>query len=259
MSHELNLAQRPFLNPRPVLRVTILLWVLGVAVAAFNVRLYFSHYSGSSAIRERQQQLEESLERERGAVAELQAELARYDLELQNEQATFLNAKIAERSFSWSTLFDRLGEVMPADVRLSSLSPSFGGERARGRSETRENEVLLGIRGTATSAGVVLEFVDALFGHPSFRAPNLISESLQDNRLIDFSLSVIYEAREAEAEPTEETEVTAEAGDLGAAAAADNEEAAGEAAEDATGDTAPGKPSTEDLRRPAQVRKAASG
>lgn len=195
MSHELNLAKRPFFNPRPVLRVTILLWVLGAAVAAFNVRLYFSHYSGSSEIIERQEGLGESVDRERQRVRELEAELARYDLTLQNDQADFLNSKIAERSFSWSMLFDRLGEVMPADVRLSSLSPSFGNDRGRSRSETLENEVLLGIRGTAKSSEVVLEFIDSLFEHSSFRAPNLISESLQESTLLDFNLNVIYEPR----------------------------------------------------------------
>lgn len=200
MSHELNLARKPFLNPRPVLRVTILLWVVGVAVAAFNVRLYLSHYSGSGEIRSRQQELQASLERERREVQTLEAELARYDVERQNEQTAFLNAKIAERSFSWSTLFDRLGEVMPADVRLTTLSPTFESERGRSRTETRENEALLGIRGTAKSSEDVLGFIDALFGHPSFRAPNLSKESLRDDQLIDFSLSVIYEAREAQAD-----------------------------------------------------------
>lgn len=216
MRHELNLAKRPFLNPRPVLRVTILLWALGALAAAFNVRLYVSHYSGSSEIRGRQQQLESSLERERQAVRELERELAGYDLERQNDQSVFLNAKIAERSFSWSMLFDRLGEVMPADVRLTSLSPSFGNEKRRSRDQTRDNEVLLGIRGIAKSSAVVLEFIDALFAHGSFRAPNLISESLQDSGLLDFSLSVIYESRPAGAEPPAATTSEAAAGDAGA-------------------------------------------
>lgn len=230
MSHELNLAKRPFLNPRPVQRVTILLWVLGLAVAAFNGRLYFSHYAGSSEIRQRQQELEESIERERRAVDELEAELASYDLKLHNEQSAFLNAKIAERSFSWSDLFDRLGEAMPADVRLTSLSPSFG-DRGRSRTRTRENEVLLGIRATAKSSEVVLEFVDSLFAHPSFRAPNLISESLQDSQLIDFGLSVIYEARRQPAEAAGEAEAsgTAESTAEGEAGSASDAEKAPDA------------------------------
>ncbi len=217
MSHELNLAKRPFLNPRPVLRVTILLWALGVAVMAFNVRLYFTHYSGSGETLERQQELGDSLRRERQRVEELEAELARIDLTHQNEQSAFLNAKIAERSFSWSTLFDRLGEVMPDDMRLTSLSPSFGSETRRGRSDTRENEVLLAIRGIAKSSEVVLEFIDSLFSHESFRVPNILSEKLQDSGLTDFSLDVIYEPRRAVVDPEPAVDEDGEKGETSAA------------------------------------------
>jgi Tfp pilus assembly protein PilN len=197
---ELNLAARPFLNPRPVLRVSVLLWVLGVAVAAFNVRLYMKHYSGSSADRGREQELEATLESERARVRDLRTEFEGYDVDWQNEQAKFLNAKIAERSFPWSELFDRLGETLPADVRLNTLSPSFGEGRG-GKVGLREGEALLVIRGQAKSSEVVLEFIDALFAHPKFRAPDLGSEALKDTGLLDFGLSVIYRADSGEPEP----------------------------------------------------------
>ena len=80
MSRDLNFSTRPFLNPRPVLRLTILLWVAGMAVAAFNARLYFSHFTGSSEIREREAALKASLEQERNQVARLDSELEEYDL-----------------------------------------------------------------------------------------------------------------------------------------------------------------------------------
>lgn len=193
MKHELNLAKQPFLNPRPVLRVALVLWVLGLAVAAFNVRLYLKHYSGSSTSREREQALRETLTRERAAVQELETELAGYDVAWQNEQSKFLNTKIAQRTFSWSELFDRLGEAMPADIRLHTLTPSFGEGRGR-RTTLAEGEALLVIRGQARSSQVVLEFVDALFAHSDFRAPDLTGEALQETGLIDFGLSVIYAA-----------------------------------------------------------------
>ncbi len=233
MSHELNLARRPFLNPRPVVRVTLLLWLVGLAVAGFNVRLYLSHYSGSSENRDRQRDLQTSLERERGEVAALEAELAGYDVEFLNEQAAFLNSKISERSFSWSNLFDRLAEVMPADLRLVTLSPSFESESRRGRTAAEENEVVLGIRGTALSSEVVLAFVDALFSHRSFRAPNLSKESLRDDQLVDFSLSVIYAAHRPPAEAVaggdaneNEASAPATAGDDGTGEGAAREPAA---------------------------------
>ncbi len=203
---ELNLAKRPFLNPRPVLRVSLLLWALGLAVAAFNVRLYLSHYAGSSADRGREQELQASLERERAQVEELRTELAGYDVGWQNEQASFLNAKIAQRSFPWSELFDRLGETLPADVRLNTLSPSFGEGRGS-RLGIRDGEALLVIRGQAKNSEVVLEFVDALFAHPKFRAPDLSNESLKETGLLDFGLSVIYRAGSIEAVPAVEESV----------------------------------------------------
>ncbi len=195
MRHELNLAGKPFLNPRPVLRVTLLLWLVGLGVAAFNVRLYFSHYSGSSSDRERETELQSTLEAERGAVQALEDELRGYDVGWQNQQSTYLNAKIAERSFSWSKLFDRLGEAMPAQVRLNSLIPTFNDGKGS-KAEIFEGEAQLGIRGQARSSEVLLEFVDSLFAHPSFRAPNLSSEKLMETGLLDFGLTVIYAASE---------------------------------------------------------------
>lgn len=207
MSRGLNLAKRPFLNPRPVLRLTVLLWAVGLGVAAFNARLYISHFSGSGESREREETVKTSLEAEQTAVRQLRDELAGYDADWQNEQAVFLNQRIAERSFSWSDLFDRLGEVMPADVRVGTLSPEFGGDR-RERSGPQDNEVVLGLRGVSKTPEVLLEFVDALFEHGSFREPNLSSEALQDDGLLDYNLSVIYAARPPEVEETPETPET---------------------------------------------------
>ena len=112
-----------------------------------------------------------------------------------------------------------------------ALTPSFGGERGRGRSETKENEVVLGVRGTARTSEEVLAFIDSLFAHESFRVPNLSKESLRDDQLIDFSLTVIYAPTAPPAEPAET--VAAEA-----AESAEGEAAAAAAAEDG-GDGAP--------------------
>jgi Tfp pilus assembly protein PilN len=256
VSSDLNLSRSPFLNPRPVLRLTILLWTLGLIVAALNVRLYWSHFSGSSETREQEQRLTAEIASEEAQVKKLQTTLASYDLEWQNDQSAFLNHKISERSFSWSQLFDRLGEVLPADARVASLSPEFSSSRRR-RGETAENEVELGIRGIAKDSAVLLEFVDALFGHPSFRNPNLSSESVQDGGMLDFNLSVIYEARPPEPEVPEEllAEETAEGAEPGAAelAAAEDDEAplpdeeggaAVEAAEEASETDEPAEDST---------------
>src|SRR2546430_7070490 len=40
-------------------------------------------------------------------------------------QTRYVNSVLAERAFSWSELLDRLERVLPDDVRLVSISPSF--------------------------------------------------------------------------------------------------------------------------------------
>ena len=36
-----------------------------------------------------------------------------------------MNAQLAERAFSWSELLDRLESVIPPNVRITSVAPSF--------------------------------------------------------------------------------------------------------------------------------------
>jgi hypothetical protein len=40
-------------------------------------------------------------------------------------QTEFANTQLAERAFSWSELLDRLERVLPDDVRLQSVTPTF--------------------------------------------------------------------------------------------------------------------------------------
>lgn len=202
MEH-LNLSRRPFLNTRPVTRVSLLLWVLGALLLVGNVTLFWSYLSGSTDKREELARMEEQVERERESVGRLQARLAGLDLEQQNDQVEFLNRKIAERTFSWSLLFDRLAETMPDNVRLNQLRPGAIAEGVPQRSRRRtasgspaplaSDRVPLVIAAEAKTDEEILQFVDNLFAHPSFDNPNLLQESRSDegNR-VQFSLRVTY-------------------------------------------------------------------
>lgn len=207
MNH-LNLSRRPFLNTRPVTRVALLLWGLGALLLLGNVTLFWSYLSGSTEKREELVRMEEQVERERESVGRLEARLAGLDLAQQNEQVEFLNRKIAERTFSWSLLFDRLTETMPDNVRLIQLQPAAigGEERPRSRSRTgatleaplASERVPLVIAAEARSDEDLTRFVDNLFGHPAFSNPNLLKEDRGDEgSRIQFNIHVIYLPRNA--------------------------------------------------------------
>jgi Tfp pilus assembly protein PilN len=196
MRDSLNLARRPFLNSRPVVRTGVALWVLGVLLLAGNVTLFWTYLDKSAAQRAALAELNREIAAEREAVAELEARLSGLDLAEQNEQIEFLNEKIAQRTFSWSRLLDRLAAVLPNDVRLLSLQPEQGERseaQARRRRSAADGRVTLDIAGQSRSDAALLSFVDNLFAHPSFGEPNLTRERRkEDDDLVDFELSVRY-------------------------------------------------------------------
>jgi Tfp pilus assembly protein PilN len=199
----LNLARRPFLNSRPVVRVSLLLWLLGLGLLLVNLVLFQGYLASSADKREQIARGAEEVERQQRVAAELQGRLGALDLESLNEQVDFLNEKIKERTFSWSLLLDQMAEVLPHDVRLERLTPHTGeaGKRELGRgtrsASLRERRpdgaIPLGITGETRSDVALNQFVQSLFDYP-FAEPNLKTETRQDEQgtLVKFELTVQY-------------------------------------------------------------------
>jgi Tfp pilus assembly protein PilN len=201
----LNLASQPFVNSRPVRRLVFVLWCLSVLLIAANLFLYTRHFTGQQARRDRLDALTEREGRESGRLAELEGELAGFDLDWQNRQVNFLNVRIAERVFPWSRLFDRLTEALPRQVRLTRLRPRI--ESLSGAVGGPEETVRLEIRGQARREEAILEFVGELFEHAAFRDPNLSSETRRSrSKTTEFDLSVTYLPAHAAATPAEAAE-----------------------------------------------------
>jgi Tfp pilus assembly protein PilN len=201
----LNLARRPFVNSRPVTRVALLLGGAGLLLLLGNVSLFWSYFAGSENLRGELRAVREQSDTERETIARLEGQVASLDLGRQNEQVEFLNGKIAERTFSWSLLFDRLAAVLPGDVRLARLTPTAderrdaagsrrtfrSGRRGEGGAAAGER-VNLELSGEARNYEALLRFVDNLFSHPAFEEPNLTREDRDDDGLITFNLEVVY-------------------------------------------------------------------
>ena len=193
---EMNLASRPFVNEQPVIRTSALLWILGLALLALNVTLYYRHIEGKGEQQELLREADERLIQDTAAIERLGGELERLNLAQQNEQIAFLNSQIALRVFSWSSLFDRLAEVVPTAVQMRGISPQIvagGSTDRRSRSNGSSNEMVkVDLQGTSRSPEAVLQLVDALFAHPSFLAPDLSRESFSEGQEGSFVLSVLY-------------------------------------------------------------------
>lgn len=194
---ELNLARRPFANRRPALRLAILLWVVGLGLAAANLVLYLQHLPGATLTPEQQRSVNAGISQERAAIAALRRELAGWDVEQINQVAEFVNTRIAARVFAWSALFDHLTEALPGRVRLLSLDPGVEKQKRsateRSAAKRPSSGVRLEIRGVARSSEDLLDFVDRLFEHPQFSSPDLLAERTLESGDHEFSLSVLYD------------------------------------------------------------------
>jgi Tfp pilus assembly protein PilN len=193
----LNLARRPFINTRPVVRLAAILWALGLVLLAVNVALFMGYLNASQETRTRLATRQGEVERERVAVQALRDQLATLHLDQQNREVAFLNRMIDERTFSWSLLFDRLAEVLPDNVRLLRLTPTSLVQKETeaallaGR-EPKPLPVVLSMSCEAKDDESVLSFVDNLFVHPAFAEPNLASEQREDNGQLKFEITVQY-------------------------------------------------------------------
>ncbi|HEV2855434.1 MAG TPA: PilN domain-containing protein [Thermoanaerobaculia bacterium] len=196
----LNLARRPFLNSRPVVRVALLLWLFGFALLLWNV-VQFQRYLAESADKRAQiERGEREITRQRQINAGLKSRLDDLDLDQLNERVEFLNEKIEERTFSWSLLLDRLAEVLPNDVRLLRLTPQTqqedqrGARRRKPAANSGPRRIPLTISGETRDDDALLRFVDNLFAHPAFADPNPTREDRvgEAGNLVNFDLSVQY-------------------------------------------------------------------
>lgn len=210
MSRMLNLARAPFVNARPVVRVSAVLWALGALLLVANL-LLFTGFRRSS--RGRQAELElvrDQIAREQKRIGDLVAAVERARVPQLAQQVQFLNARIAERTFDWGLLFDRLADVLPWNVHVVSLSPVTvqvqGTGTARGAARAvrlAPDRFRLNVAGVAQNDEALLAFVDRLFQHPAFQSPDLQRESRKDG--IGFDLAVTYlPVPEAEAPTTVE-------------------------------------------------------
>ncbi|MCZ6506670.1 MAG: hypothetical protein O7A04_01290 [Acidobacteria bacterium] len=191
-----NLARDPFVNRRPVERLTVALWVLAVALFGVNGWLYWGHFSGRGQQQSELAEVEAGMADERRLLNEAMAVLEGYDLEWQREQVTFLNARIAERAFSWSALFDHLAEVLPRNVRVERVTPRVADLKRVGRGNRRraaEDEVELELTGAAEEDAALLVLLDAFFAHERFERPSLKVETHDESSSqVSFSMSVAY-------------------------------------------------------------------
>jgi hypothetical protein len=198
-----NLAATPFVNRRPVQRFILAAWLVGALLTGLNVLLWVQYRHQSTALRARLAETRAAVERTSKSMVDMDAQLRGLRLPAQNAQIEFLNGRIAERTFPWSLLFERIASTLPDGVRLASLTPVFERE-AEGRARKAKNEpapapedevIALKIRGMAKTDESLYQLIDAFFASPAFAHPRLFNENAGAGGEVEFAVDVDYKPR----------------------------------------------------------------
>ena len=121
----LNIASRPYRDYRPLYAVVVVASLLIAFMLLNNIETGYRYVRDTQNTRVKISQVEQQTATENRRAADATQRIRGVNVKVLSEQAQFVNSRLAERAFSWSELLDRLEHVVPDDVRIESVSPSF--------------------------------------------------------------------------------------------------------------------------------------
>jgi hypothetical protein len=179
----LNLAARPYRDYRPVYAVVVVLSLLTAFLMLNNVDTYYRYIHETQATRAKIAEIEEQARIEKQKEETARQRVKGLDLVKLDQQSHFINAKLAERAFSWSRLLDGLESILADDVRLVSVSPNF----------TPDGPIQLSMNFEAKSGDGMITTINRMNADPHFREVFPSNETARDDGTYQFTLSAQYQ------------------------------------------------------------------
>jgi len=177
----LNLAARPYRDYRPVYAVVVAMSLIAAFMLLNNVNTYIDYIRDTKSTRTKIEEVEAQAKRERELADSAQYRIKNLDLARLDRQTRYINAKLAERAFSWSALLDELESVLADDVRLVSVAPTFA----------EDGSINLTMTFQSKSGDGMLTTIKNMQNDPQFREPFPSVESQIDSGY-EFQLHARY-------------------------------------------------------------------
>lgn len=177
-----NLATRPFYNERLVRVVLIAALAAAAAWSAVNVATVVSLSQQGAMLADRVRSEALAASGARAEAQALRAALNPAEIAAASRAATEANRLIAQRTFSWTTLFGRIEATLPADVRLMRVQPQTA---ADGR-------MVVSLSVVSRTIEDLDSFIERLEATGAFRGVISRSDALLDDGTIESSLQGYY-------------------------------------------------------------------
>lgn len=177
----LNLAAKPYRDYRPYVTVMVLGWLVVAGMALMNLDTWLSYKHDTRTTSAEIDQLNRQITSEQQRTEAVNQTLLTVNVKQLTSQTKYVNARLAERAFSWSELLDRLERVLPDDVKLESIAPAF----------SPDGSVHLGLQCVGKSTDSMVRTIDRMNRDKSFANAFPGSEEHRDN-MYRFGLRADY-------------------------------------------------------------------
>ncbi|HEY3175311.1 MAG TPA: hypothetical protein VGK94_06060 [Candidatus Polarisedimenticolia bacterium] len=178
----INLSRRPFRNNTVYYAVFGSCFALLAAASGYNA--YDFARTGTDITRLEQELVTRTARYgELGAeVEKMKGDVARIDLTTLNSKSNFANGLILSRLFSWSSLFDRLEDLTPSEVKIRSIRPTIS-----------PKGIDIQVDGLARAPDALYEFEKELDASGYFTGVYPLSESNRETKTeLNFNLLMNY-------------------------------------------------------------------
>jgi Tfp pilus assembly protein PilN len=189
MSLRTNLATRPFYNERAVQAVLILVAVLVVVATFFNVWQLASLTRRDRALGAESHAADARAQTLRQQITQARSGLDGERLVAVAAAVREANAAIDGRTFSWTAVLNWLETKLPADVRISSITPRVD----------VDGRFILAFKVEGESVEAIDTFLSALEGTGRFDELLVRQERETDDGTIEANLEGFYNATSAPA------------------------------------------------------------
>ena len=182
MRMSINLATRPYEDLRSFfLRWGVLLAVM-LAITAALVYKGFDGWRHTRDVGHSIAEKETAMSRMDREINSAQVTLNQPNNKTLRDQSEFLNELIARKAFSWTQVFSNLEQMMPARLHVVSIQPELD----------EQNQLELKMTVSGDSRERVVELLRKMEESEQFRAPQLSSESVEQQGRMNFQITALY-------------------------------------------------------------------
>src|SRR5437868_2421791 len=170
MRTAINLASRPYQDERRFYRNWGSALLLAILLTALMIFISVRHYVNTQKEWAQARETEARLAELRKQEAQAQQILSQPENRGTRDRSYFLNAAIMRKSFSWTRLMEDMEKVMPAGLRVTSISPGVD-----------RNHFVLKLQVEGERRDTAVELLRNMEKSSHFRSPKLSTETHTKN------------------------------------------------------------------------------